>query len=136
MSNVKDYFTLLSWFLKSCKNYLLYYRCNFRPIQNSTFKRCMTLENYWVNFETLLPHTKSMYTISKRYNTHVLYFSLHFIHISLADLHTKFPSARPLRDPILSFSHIFTKKCPRRRSTPPYRKSWICPCILSRINLH
>ena len=37
---------------------------------------------------------------------------------ALADLHTKFSGARPLRDPILSFSQIFSQKsvhvgCPR-----------------------
>ena len=47
---------------------------------------------------------------------------------TLADLHTKFSGARPPTAPnSFIFTYIFTEKCPRRRSTPPYGKSWIRP---------
>ena len=53
---------------------------------------------------------------------------------SLADLHTKFSGSRPLRDPILSFSHTFSPKstrvrgpCPPKRVHAPHEKSWIRP---------
>ena len=43
----------------------------------------------------------------------------------------------PLQDPILSFSHTFSLKSahiggqnpPKMGPCPPYRKSWIRPCI-------
>ena len=40
---------------------------------------------------------------------------------SLADLHTKFSGARPLPDPILSFSHTFSPKSASFGGPPPQR---------------
>ena len=52
--------------------------------------------------------------------------------IAVADLHTKISGERPLRDPILSFSHTFSLKntrvgdpCPPNRSTSPWIRQWI-----------